>query len=56
MAAYRLYCMDQDGQVEASHWIKADTNEEAIEHVKREHPGARCELWLGKRLVAELAT
>lgn len=56
MATYRLYCLGKRDEIIASHWVKAPTDEEAIEMVKREHPNARCELWLEKRLVAEIET
>jgi hypothetical protein len=54
MAMYRLYCLNGDGDVVTSHWIEAASDDEAIQDVKKNHPDTRCEIWLGKRLVAEI--
>ena len=54
MTMYRLYCLNDEGGVVASHWIQAPSEEEAVEHAKKNHPDTRCEIWLGKRLVAEI--
>ena len=54
MAMYRLYCLNDDENVVESHWIEAVSEDEAIENVKKNHPNSRCEIWLGKRLVAEI--
>jgi len=51
---YRLYCLNDDENVVESHWIEAVSEDEAIENVKKNHPNSRCEIWLGKRLVAEI--
>ena len=56
MTAYRLYCLGDRDEIIASHWVKAPTDEEALEMVKKEHPNSRCELWHGKRLIAEVET
>lgn len=52
MPTYRLYCLGEKDEVTESHWVEASTDHEAIEIVKVEHRGSRCELWLGKRLIA----
>lgn len=53
MAKYRLYCLNPDGEVATSHWIDAASDDDAIQEAKRNYPATRCEIWLGKRLVAE---
>ena len=56
MPAYRLYCMSDEGEIIASHWIQASSDEDAVEAAKKEYVDRRCELWIGDRLVAEFET
>jgi hypothetical protein len=56
VATYRLYCLDEREEIIASHWIRAATDQDAIELVKKEHPASKCELWFEKRLVASFET
>jgi hypothetical protein len=56
MLTYRVYCIGEPGEIIASHWVTAKSDEEAVAAVREEHPNSRCELWLGERLVAELQT
>lgn len=53
---YRLYCLGGKDEITASHWIRASTDEEAVERAKIEHPGSHCELWYGTKLVAAFRT
>lgn len=53
MATYRLYCLGRREEIVASHWVRAQTDDDAIELVKKQHPDSKCELWLGQRLVAQ---
>lgn len=54
MANYRTYCLDGANNVLSAQWIEADDDEAAIEMVKQQHDGHKCELWEGRRLVAEV--
>ena len=54
MAMYRVYCLNSDGAVSASHWIEARSDADVIETTKKDHPDTRCEIWLGKQLVAKI--
>ena len=55
MTDYRLYCLDGDGHIGRAHWVRADSDDEALAQARKLRPPAhRCELWLKKRLVAKL--
>ncbi|MFL6762390.1 MAG: hypothetical protein ACJ8FB_07510 [Sphingomicrobium sp.] len=56
MPTYRLYCLDDRGQISLANWIEADTDQEAVAEAQAlEHGALSFEVWQGKRLVAELA-
>ncbi len=51
---YRFYCFDVSrGEVTAD-FIRAADDEEAIAKLQATGFGSKCELWDGKRLVAQL--
>ena len=49
---FRIYCFD--GQQVTSDWLKAASDEEAIAQAHARGFGAKCEIWAGERLVAQL--
>ena len=54
MSNYRVYCLDGMNKVASAGWIEAADDEAALERVKQEHDGYKCEVWDGQRLVARL--
>jgi hypothetical protein len=54
VANYRVYCLDGLNKVASATWVEAGDDEGAIELVKDQHDGYKCELWDGDRLVARL--
>jgi hypothetical protein len=48
---YRVYCFDRASVT--AEFIKAISDEEAIANVKADGFGTKCEIWHGRRLVAE---
>jgi hypothetical protein len=54
VAGYRVYCLDGVNKVASGDWIEADDDEAAIEIARERHEGYKCEVWLGRRLVARL--
>ena len=52
---YRYYCLDRAGRLHDAEWIEADGDEQAVALIEAKHPGEHCEIWQGKRLVAELS-
>jgi len=51
---YRLYCCDGVGKVWATEWLKAATDQEAIDAARQMDVGIKCEVWEGRRLVATI--
>jgi hypothetical protein len=51
---YRIYCYDGANKVVTADWIEADSDEEAIAKANAEGFGSECEIWDGRRLVAQL--
>jgi hypothetical protein len=51
---YRVYCYDQANKVVTADWLEAECDQEAIAKAEAAGFGTKCELWDGKRLVAEL--
>jgi hypothetical protein len=49
---YRYYCLDGKGQLHTAQWFEADSDDNAIQLVIAKHPDGQCEIWQGKRLVA----
>jgi hypothetical protein len=55
VAYYRMYSLDGVGHISFAEEIAADSDEEALSMVREMKPNAlQCELWEGRRLVAEL--
>jgi hypothetical protein len=51
---YRVYCYDGARKIVTADFVEASSDEEAIAEAEARDFGSRCELWDGKRLVAEL--
>ena len=53
--AYRVYCFDSARHILSVDEIDAASDEEAIATAEAQGFGDKCEIWDGKRLVAQLA-
>jgi hypothetical protein len=51
---YKVYCYDVARTVVTADFITAATDEEAIATVRAAGFGTKCEIWDGRRLVAQL--
>ena len=51
---YRVYCFDAAHRVLTADWIEAASDEEAIATAEAQGFGSKCEIWDGRRLVADL--
>ena len=51
---YRVYCYDADRHVVSVDEIRAADDEDAIAKAQAQGFGTKCELWDGRRLVAQL--
>jgi hypothetical protein len=51
---YRVYCFDLARKEVSADFIQAGNDEEAIALVEAGDFGSKCEIWDGKRLVAQL--
>ncbi|HEY4071268.1 MAG TPA: hypothetical protein VGM04_06910 [Sphingomicrobium sp.] len=51
---YRVYCYDGENKVVTADWLNAASDEDAIAKATAAGFGSKCELWDGKRLVAQL--
>jgi hypothetical protein len=54
LKTYRVYCFDGVHNVLTSDFIEAARDEEAVAMAEERGYGSRCEIWDGRRLVAEL--
>ena len=52
---YRYYCLDSSGRLFGAEWLHAETDDEAIAQIQEKHPDGTCEVWEGKRRVANLS-
>ena len=52
--SYRIYIYDRHKNDLSYDWLKADSDDAAIAAASAGGFGARCEIWDGRRLVAEL--
>jgi len=52
---YRVYCFDAAHSIVSADWLEAVNDEDAIAKARDRGFGSRCEVWEGKRLVAELS-
>ncbi|WP_277967655.1 hypothetical protein [Sphingomonas echinoides] len=55
MAAYKLYCLDDQGRITSRIEFVGDSDEAAITHVRQHHFNSDCEIWDLGRLVAKIA-
>lgn len=53
---YRVYCFDGVHKMLTSDFIEAASDDEAIAAAEAKGYGSRCEVWDGRRLVAELSS
>lgn len=51
---YRVYCYDAERMVVTAEFVTASSDEEAVALAEAADYGTKCELWDGKRLVAQL--
>ena len=51
---YRVYCFDFVRKDVSADFVRAASDEEAIAKVEAAGFGSKCEIWDGKRLVAQL--
>ena len=51
---YRVYCLDAELHMVSADWIEAASDEEAIALATERGFGSKCEIWEGRRLVAQL--
>lgn len=51
---YRVYCYDSAHKIVTAEWIDATNDEEAIAKAVAAGFGSKCEVWEGKRMVAQL--
>ena len=51
---YRVICYDAAHKVVTADWLEAASDEEAIAKATAAGFGSKCEIWHGKRLVAQL--
>jgi hypothetical protein len=51
---YKVYCYDVARKVVTADFITAATDEEAIAKAQAAGFGSKCEIWDGRRLVAQL--
>ena len=54
MKTYRVYCFDAAHKVLTADWLQAASDEDAIAKAEAQGFGTKCEIWDGKRLVAQL--
>lgn len=51
---YRVYSFETDPKAVSAEFLKAQSDEEAIERTRSAGFGSKCEIWDGNRLVAQL--
>lgn len=51
---YRIYCFDSARKAVSADFIKALDDDDAIAKAQERGFGSKCEIWDGKRLVAQL--
>ena len=54
LKTYRIYCFDIALRAVTADFIKAATDEEAVAEAQARGFGSKCEIWDGRRLVAQL--
>lgn len=51
---YRIYCYDGDNKAVTADFINASSDEVAVAKAEAKGFGSKCEIWDGRRLVAQL--
>ena len=51
---YRVYCYDGTRNIVSADWLEAANDAEAIAKAEAAGYGSKCEVWDGRRLVAQL--
>ena len=51
MRAYRVYCFDGAGKIEAAHLVGANSDDAALEGARELTDNGRCEVWRRDRFV-----
>jgi hypothetical protein len=51
---YRVYCYDAAHEVVTADIVEASSDEEAVAKARAAGFGSKCEIWHGRRLVAQL--
>ena len=54
LKTYRVYCFDAAHKILTADWLDAESDEEAIAKAHAQGFGTKCELWDGRRMVAQL--
>jgi len=54
LTTYRVYCFDSHRRIVTADFIKAAGDREAIAKAQERGFGSMCEIWDGRRMVAEL--
>ena len=54
LKTYRVYCLDSSQEMVTADLIQAASDEEAIAQAEANGFGSKCEIWEGRRLVAQL--
>ena len=54
MPDYKVYRIDGAGKPAQADWIDAKNDDEALAFVRARRLSARCEVWEGNRLVADV--
>ena len=54
MPRYRLYCLDGKGSITSAEWLKADSDEQALQVARDLRKGVMCEIWRRERLIGKL--
>ena len=54
LKTYRVYCFDAAHRILTADWLEAASDEEAVAKAHAKGFGTKCELWDGRRLVAQL--
>jgi hypothetical protein len=52
--SYRLYCLDGTGSITSAEWLKADSDEQALQVARDLRKGVMCEVWRGEQLIGKI--
>jgi hypothetical protein len=51
---YRYYRLDERGGLHRAKEFSAGSDQDAIAVIRAKHPGSKCEIWEGNRLVSAI--